>query len=49
MVHLWQHENGHAVDHGPMFRAKARDVGVAPGARRAVHRRADPRRSARFD
>jgi hypothetical protein len=39
MVHLWQHANGHQVDHGPAFRAKAREVGVAPGARRWVRRR----------
>ena len=49
MVHLWQHENGHAVDHGPLFRAKAREVGVAPAARRAVRRGADLRRAARSD
>ena len=43
MVHLWQHVNGHAVDHGPMFRRKAREVGVVAAARRDVgtgrHRR----------
>jgi hypothetical protein len=49
MVHLWQHENGHAVDHGSQFRAKARDVGVAPAARRAVRRAPDVRRAARSD
>ena len=49
MVHLWQHENGHAVDHGRLFRAKAREVGVAPAARRTVRRRAGLRRAARFD
>jgi hypothetical protein len=36
MVHQWQAENGLAVDHGPAFRRKALDVGVLPGARRAV-------------
>jgi len=36
MVHQWQHENGLPVDHGPRFRAKAREVGVAPSARRPV-------------
>ncbi len=36
MVHLWQHVNGHAVDHGPMFRRKAREVGVVAAARRDV-------------
>ena len=34
MVHQWQDENGHAIDHGPMFRAKARSVGIDPSARR---------------
>jgi hypothetical protein len=36
MVHLWQHVNGHAVDHGPAFRRKAVQVGVVAAARRAV-------------
>jgi len=36
MVHQWQDESGLAVDHGRGFRAKARAVGVAPAARRAV-------------
>ena len=36
MVHLWQHVNGHAVDHGPLFRRKAMQVGVVAAARRAV-------------
>jgi hypothetical protein len=49
MVHLWQHENGHPVDHGRLFRAKAREVGVAPAARRVVRRSPDRRRAARFD
>ena len=43
MVHLWQHRHGHAVDHGPAFRRKAREVGVAGSARRAVR----PRRGGR--
>lgn len=34
MVHQWQDENGHPIDHGPMFRAKARDVGIDASARR---------------
>lgn len=34
MVHQWQAESGLPVDHGPMFREKARQVGVAPGAKR---------------
>ncbi len=36
MVHQWQDESGHAVDHGRVFRAKARAVGIAPTARRDV-------------
>jgi hypothetical protein len=34
MVHQWQAETGLPVDHGPLFREKARQVGVAPGAKR---------------
>jgi hypothetical protein len=36
MVHQWQAENGHPVDHGPTFRLKAREVGVLPSARRRL-------------
>jgi hypothetical protein len=36
MVHQWQDETGHPIDHGQLFRAKAREVGVAPSARRTV-------------
>ncbi|HUQ84668.1 MAG TPA: SprT-like domain-containing protein [Gemmatimonadaceae bacterium] len=36
MVHQWQDETGHPIDHGPLFRAKAREVGVVPSARRTV-------------
>lgn len=36
MVHQWQDESGHAIDHGSTFRAKAREVGVTPFARRTV-------------
>ena len=36
MVHQWQDESGHPIDHGRRFRAKARDVGIAPRARRDV-------------
>lgn len=39
MVHLWQHSNGHAVDHGPAFRRKAIEVGVVASARRDVGKR----------
>jgi len=38
MVHQWQDESGHAIDHGPKFRAKASEVGVAPFARRTLDR-----------
>jgi hypothetical protein len=38
MVHQWQDESGHAIDHGAEFRAKAREVGVAPFARRTLSR-----------
>ena len=48
MVHLWQHTNGQAVDHGPVFRRKAAAVGVAASARRAVRASAG-RRAARSD
>jgi hypothetical protein len=34
MVHQWQVENGHPLDHGRAFRRKARDVGIAPRASR---------------
>jgi hypothetical protein len=36
MVHQWQAETGEAVDHGPSFRRKAREVGVLPVAKRAL-------------
>jgi len=36
MVHQWQAESGLPLDHGSAFRAKARAVGISPGARRAV-------------
>jgi hypothetical protein len=36
MVHQWQDEVGHSIDHGATFRAKAREVGIAPLARRAL-------------
>lgn len=32
MVHQWQDESGLTVDHGPGFRAKAREVGIEPRA-----------------
>ena len=36
MVHQWQDERGLAIDHGPTFRQKAREIGIAPLARRTV-------------
>lgn len=40
MVHQWQDETGHPLDHGRLFRAKAREVGIQPAAKREVTRRA---------
>ena len=34
MVHQWQDETGAPLDHGSGFRAKAREVGIAPAAKR---------------
>ncbi|HEX6534505.1 MAG TPA: SprT-like domain-containing protein [Gemmatimonadaceae bacterium] len=36
MVHQWQAEHGHEIDHGATFRAKAIEVGIAPHARREL-------------
>jgi hypothetical protein len=36
MVHQWQDESGHTIDHGATFRAKARALGIAPYARRVL-------------
>ena len=36
MVHQWQDERGLPIDHSPTFRAKAREVGISPFARRTV-------------
>lgn len=36
LVHQWQVESGLGPDHGPAFQAKAREVGIAPAARRFV-------------
>ena len=38
MVHQWQDESGRPLDHGREFRRKAREVGIAPSARRIVGR-----------
>ena len=35
MVHQWQDETRHPIDHGRAFRAKAREVGITASARRA--------------
>jgi hypothetical protein len=34
MIHQWQAEQGLKVDHGATFRAKARELGVEPRAKR---------------
>ncbi len=36
MVHQWQEENGHPIDHGPLFRQKAHEVGTTPRAKRTL-------------
>jgi hypothetical protein len=36
MVHQWQAETDRTIDHGSTFRAKAREVGIAPYARRVL-------------
>ena len=36
MVHQWQDETKRPIDHGRGFRAKCREVGIAPYARRAL-------------
>ena len=38
MVHQWQVESHLPLDHGPGFRQKAREVRIAPRARRKVAR-----------
>ena len=38
MVHQWQAETGRVVDHGPSFRAKAREIGILPRATRPCSR-----------
>lgn len=52
MVHQWQDESGHPIDHGATFRARAREVGITPFARRTVlpqgQRGGAPRRPAPF-
>ena len=36
MVHQWQDETARTIDHGATFRMKAREVGIAPYARRVL-------------
>jgi hypothetical protein len=36
MVHQWQDETGRPIDHGSAFQAKARELGIAPYARRVL-------------
>ena len=36
MVHQWQDESGLAIDHGRSFKHKAREIGIAPCARRIM-------------
>jgi SprT-like family len=36
MVHQWQDERGLPIDHGPVFRAKARAMGIHPFARKTL-------------
>jgi hypothetical protein len=38
MVHQWQAETGHPVDHGRNFRLKASQVGIEPAAQRDLGR-----------
>lgn len=49
MVHLWQYRNGHEVDHGPLFRMKAGEVGVVASSRRTVRTPKSRGRAARYD
>ena len=39
MVHQWQDETERTIDHGATFRAKCREVGIAPYARRVLAKR----------
>ena len=38
MIHQWQAESNLVVDHGAIFRAKAREVGIEPRSTRDVGR-----------
>ena len=35
MIHQWQAETGKVVDHGPTFRARAREIGIPASASRS--------------
>jgi hypothetical protein len=37
MIHQWQDEAGHLIDHGPTFRRKARELGITPSAKRTLN------------
>ena len=45
MVHQWQDETQRPIDHGPGFRAKCREVGITPYARRALANTRQPNTS----
>lgn len=49
MVHLWQHQTGHDVDHGPLFHRKAEELGVVASAHRKVRTSKSRGRAARCD
>lgn len=49
MVHQWQDETGRPLDHGAEFRAKAREVGIAPAAKRGVSSAKPVRRPSALD
>lgn len=49
MIHQWQAESGLTVDHGAMFRRKAREIGVPPLARRMVERLETASRKPEFE
>jgi hypothetical protein len=36
MIHQWQAESGHAIDHGSGFRNKAAEIGIEPHAHRVL-------------
>jgi hypothetical protein len=37
MIHQWQDEEGHVIDHGRSFRRKARAIGITPSAKRTLN------------